>query len=401
MKNLFLVSLMVFVIALSLATTVQATGNLDVTIDEVVIGSLHIEPSDSTVVAGFAGETLSVTVHFTSDTNESDARVKVWIGGEDDVRSRRIRLVEGSTYSETLSVKLPSNIDPEETFTLYAEVETQNSYRQESFNLKLQRESYDLDILDVNVDKTVEAGSLLQVNVVVKNIGYEELQDVFVVVTSDDLNIEKKVYLYDLQSTDCEEDCEDYEQDSVQKTITVRIPDNAKEGMYELAVEVRSRDANQKVTKDVFVFGGQELTSIFVPINSKEMKEGETVSYDLIIVNSGSKIAIFQLQSEVSGNLVVTLDEPIVTIPAGTSKTVRVNAKGISEGTYNFAVNIMADNKVVQKVNLNANVVKGKAISNMTALTIVLVVIFVVLVAVLVVLLTKRPARENLEESYY
>jgi hypothetical protein len=401
MKNLFLVSLMAFVLALSLTTTVCATGTLDVAIDEIVIGSLHIQPSDSTVVAGFAGETMSVTVHFTSNIDESDARVKVWIGGEDDVRSRRIRLINGSTYSETLSVKLPSNIDPEETFTLYAEVETQNEYSQEAFNLKLQRESYDLDILDVDMDKTVEAGSLLQINVVVKNIGYEELQDIFVVITSDDLGIEKKVYLYDLQSTDCtDEDCDD-EEDSVQKTVSVRIPDNAKEGMYSFTVEVRNSDANQKVTKDVFVLGGQEAISIFVPVNSKEIKVGETVSYDLIIVNSGKKISVFQLQTEATGNIGVTLDESIITIPAGTSKTVKVNVKANSEGTYNFAVNVMSDNKLVQKVNLNANVVKGRAISNITALTIVLAIIFVVLLIVLIVLLTRKPARESLEESYY
>jgi len=400
MKNLFLV-LSLVVLSLSLITVVNASaGNLDVNITEIVIDDLHISPNSPAVIAGFAGDTIEVTVHFTSNINASDARVKVGILGEDVTESEKIHLVNGSTYSETLSVKLPENIDPDETFTLYAEVETQEGYKQESFNLKLQRESYKLEILDVDMDKTVEAGSLLPINVVVKNVGYEKLEDVFVVIRSEDLGIEKKVYLYDLQSTDCTEDCDDYEQDSVQKTISLKIPEDAKEGIYTITVEAKTNDATQKVTKNIFVSGGQQA-NVFVPVNSKEIKTGETASYDLIIVNPGKKIAVYRLQPEVSGNLFVTLDEPIVTVPAGTSKTVKVNVKSSSEGTYTFAVDVLSDNKVVQKINLNASVIKGRAINNITALTIVLAIIFVVLLIVLIVLLTKKPAGESLEESYY
>jgi uncharacterized membrane protein len=258
-----------------------------------------------------------------------------------------------------------------------------------------------LEILDVDMDKTVEAGSLLSINVVIKNVGYEELQDVFVVISSDELGIEKKVYFYDLQSQDCTDNCDDNEQDSAQKTVTLKVPENAKEGMYKITVEAHNSDTVQKVTKEVFVSGGQTATNVFVPINSKEMHVGETVSYDLIIVNSGKKIVAYQLMPEANGNIVVTVDEPIVTIPAGTSKTVKVNVKASSEGTCNFAVNLMSDNKLVQKVNLNATVVKGRAIKNITALTIALAVIFIVLLIVLIVLLTRKPARESLEESYY
>jgi len=401
MKNIFL-SLSIAILALSLMTIVNATtGSLGVSIDEIVINDLHINAGSSATIAEFAGNSVDITVHFTSNVDESDARVKVWIGGEDDVQSGKIHLVNGSIYSETLSVKLPEGIDPNEAFTLYAEVETQNSYTQESFNLKLQRESYDLSILDVDMDKTVEAGNSLQVNVVIKNVGYEELQDVFVVISSDELGIEKKIYFYDLQSQDCTDNCDDDEQDSAQKTVTLNIPENAKEGMYKITVEAHNSDTVQKVTKEIFVSGGQQATTVFVPINSKELHVGETVSYDLIIVNSGKKIVVYQLVPEANGNIVVTVDEPIVTIPAGTSKTVKVNVKASSEGTYNFAVNLMSDNKIVQTVNLNASVVKGRAISNITALTIVLAIIFVVLLIVLIVLLTRKPARESLEESYY
>jgi hypothetical protein len=402
MKNLFLISLMTFVLALSLATTVCAsTGSLGVSINEIVIDDLHISSGSTATIAGFAGDTTSVTVHFTSNIDVSDAVVKMWIGGEDAVESGKIHLVNGSTYSETLSVKLPEDIDPEETFTLYAEVETQNSYKQEAFNLKLQRESYDLSILDVDMDRTVEAGNSLQANIVIKNVGYEELQDVFVVISSDELGISKKIYFYDLQAQDCTDNCEDDEQDSAQKTVTLNIPSSAKEGSYTITVEAHNSETTQKVTKQIFVSGGQESTTVFVPVNSKEIKTGETATYDLIIVNSGKKIAVYQLQTEANGNIVVSLDESIVTIPAGTSKTVKVNVKASSEGTYNFAVNLMSDNKLVQKVNLNATVVKGRAIKNITALTIALAVIFIVLLIVLIVLLTRKPARESLEESYY
>ncbi|MEM3405884.1 MAG: hypothetical protein QW117_02860 [Candidatus Pacearchaeota archaeon] len=402
MKNLIFVITMAFVLALSLTTFVKA-DNLDVTINDIVINGLTIQPNDNVVYAGFAGSTLPVTVHFTSNVDVSDARIKVWIGGEDEIKSRKIRIVNGSTYSETLYIKIPSDIEPEEEYKLYVSIETQSGYVEEQFNLKLQRESYDIKILDVDIEKTVEAGSLLPINIVIKNTGYEELEDLFVIVTSEELGIEKKVYLYDLQSTDCLEDCEDYEQDSIQKTINIKIPDKAKQGIYKITIEVKNKEVTKKITKEIFVYGGRETLSFFVPIKSKEITINEIANYDLIIVNAAKKIAILQLETKKDENLEVDSEESVIVIPPETSKTIKFNVKAKEEGKYSFVVNIKENENVIKSVEFNANAIKGKrSIDNITMLTIILAIIFVILLIVLIVLLTKKPLiKENLEESYY
>jgi hypothetical protein len=123
-----------------------------------------------------------------------------------------------------------------------------------------------------------------------------------------------------------------------------------------------------------------------------------------VIVNSGNRIAVFEIVPETTQNLAVSADESIVTVPAGSSKVVRITAKANDViGTVNFGVNINSEGQLVKRVNLAANVTKGKAItSNVVALTIVLAVIFVVLLIVLIVLLTRKPAKtEEFGESYY
>jgi hypothetical protein len=102
--------------------------------------------------------------------------------------------------------------------------------------------------------------------------------------------------------------------------------------------------------------------------------------------------------------LVVSVAEPIVTVPAGSSKVVRVNVRaGEKEGTYSFSVDVTSQGELVKKVVMNANVSeRALGTSNVAILTVILAIIFVVLLIVLIVLLTRKPARpEEFEESYY
>ncbi len=401
MKNKILFSLMTLVLAVSLVATVQAS-TLDVGFTDVVVRGVSVINGNQPLV-GFAGEVVPITVIFNSNVSESDARIKAWIGGyRSDLytSTRRIALVQDRTYSELISLRLPSDIKPYEDYTLYVRVETKTGYKEQSFNLTIQRESYNIEVLDVDVSRTVQAGGILTAQIVLKNIGYEELEDVFVSVKMPELGLERKGYFYDLTPVDDEDGC--CKEDSRMRTVSLAIPSNALTGSYTLEVTAKNKDAESKVTKTIYVSGKSETTQVFVPIRSKDVSAGDLVSYEIILVNTGSSMSVYEITPEVSGNIFVSAIDPIVTVPAGSSRTARITVRaGKDEGTHTFAVNIKSDGELVEKVNLVANVSAEDRMSNTTVLTIVLAVIFVVLLVVLVVLLLRKPEKENVEESYY
>jgi len=406
MKTKLLVSLIAFFAILTLATTVLAsTGDLDVSVDSVTIKGIELAPSSTTNVAGFAGEIVPLKVIFTSDIDIKDVKVKAWIAGyrEDIATSTRIiHLLNESTYSELLSLKLPSDIDPEEEYTLYVRIETKTDYKEEEFTLKIQRESYNVELLSIDADKTVKAGENLAVDIVLKNIGYEELTDIFVIASIPELDISKKAYFEDLTAKDCEDDDNCDKRDSAERKISLKIPANTKAGIYELKVEAYNADAKDVRTMKIAVVGTEQESNIVVPVTSKQVAVGKTETYELVIVNSGNKVGIYEIVPETADNMIVTAENPVITVKAGESEVVKINVKAVKEGTYSFAVNVNSEDKLVKRVVFNAIATKEVFASNIVILTVVLAIIFVVLLIVLIVLLTRKPEKsEELEESYY
>lgn len=394
---------------------VTASGDLDVDIEKVVMNGVDL---DSKQVVNYAGETVPIRIEFTAGAEDVDnAKLRVWIGGyRGDVSetSRRLNLVEGGTYSEKLSLTLPSDIDQSEEYTLYVRIETKTDYVEEEYNLRLQREAYDVDILDIDFDRSASAGSNVAVDIVLKNIGYDELEDIFVIARIPELGVERKAYFEDLNPTDdCEidelngdivvYDCDD--RDSAERRIYLRIPANAVSGMYTLEVEAYNKDTEAVVSKSLVIVGAETQSEVLVAMPSKDIARGQEVTYEVIIVNSGNSVKVYEIVPETATNLVVTVNEPIVTVSPDSSKTVKITVKAVGdEGTYNFAINVNSGGDVVKRVNLVANV-SGRAIgaSNIVVLTIVLAIIFIVLLVVLIVLLTRKPERteEEFGESYY
>jgi len=415
MKTTFLVSFIALIAVMSLVS-VLAVDTLGVTINEVKLNGIDIT-SQSNIVAGEAGEVVPVTIYFTADENASDVEISAWIQGHrSDAAEESFRdLIEDKDYIGRLSLKLPTDIDPEEDLTLYIRIESDAGNWEESYTVGMQRKPYSADILFVEVDNTLEAGSSIPVDVVVKNVGRHDLDDLVVSVSIAELGISKRAYFGDLTPTDdeCEIDNEqelleclldndDDAEDATERTIYLSIPANVKAGIYELTVEVANSDVKGIVKKNVAIVGTEVSSNVLVPVASKEVAAGQTATYDLIITNPGNKLGVYEIIPETVEGLVVTVSEPIVTVGAGESKTVQVKVTaGNKQGTYAFSLNVNSDGALVKRVTLAANVT-GKALtSNVTVLTIVLAIVFVVLLIVLIVLLTRRPAKEELEESYY
>ncbi len=399
-KRIYLVSLLAIfaVLTLNLVSAASFTDNLKVSINGADV--------DSSTVSGLtAGETVPVKLVFTANENQDDVKITSWISGYRDesvATTSRFDVINGSTYTKNLDVTLPSKIDPEEDFKLVVRFESSGKSLEQEYLVKAQRESYATELLSVDMPSSIEAGNVLNIDVVLKNVGRHELEDMFVVARIPSLGIEKKAYFSDLVPTDSTTD--DDKEDATERVISLRIPDSAKSGTYNVEVEASNDEVSASADKKVSVTGMTDQSEVLIAGTSKNVAAGGEATYDLVIVNSGSKMEIYTISAESTKGLSVTVPESIVTVSADSSRVVKVNANVDSKteaGTYTFIVDVNSGDQLVQKVTLSANVEsKVFSASPVTMLTVVLVIIFVVLLIVLIVLLTREKTPEP-TESYY
>lgn len=384
-------------------------ANVSATDDFVSKPSVEVNSLSGNVVSAFAGETLPVRVTFSGLSNASDVRIKVEISGARDVSysSERFNVVEGGVYSRLIAVTIPSNIDSTENLQLLVSVESRNSGHVDAdpFTLAAQRESYTVEVLDVNMQSKVQAGSNLALDVVLKNRGMELAEDTFVKVKIPALGIEQRSYFGDMSAVD---EANPDKEDASERRMLLNIPSDAKPGVYVVEIEAYNGDSSTVITKKVVISGASENSMIVSAVKSKTFAVGDTGIYTLTLVNSGNKIAIYELVIESSDDsLNVNVNEPIVVVPAGTSKTVTIEAQASKAGKYNFVANVYSSGNLVSEESFVANVQgssTSKVFSGNTAvvLTVVLAIIFVVLLVVLIVLLTRKPEKsQETGESYY
>jgi len=411
-----LVSLLT-IFAVLIASVLVSASDLSVSNLRLSVKGVEFTNFFGDIVEADAGETIPIKVVFTAGESVSDIRVKTEISGyRDDITASTARfdIVEGATYSKLLSLKVPTDVDPAEDYTLTVTIEAKNKEFEQELTLRIQRESYNLEVLSVDAVRQVTAGSNLAVNVVLKNRGSHRVDDTFVVARIPELNIEKRVYFGDLTPIDGHETTIDLngdivlfensdKEDAAERTLFLAIPSDAKAGVYNLEVEATTADTTTKTTKSIVIAGTEQRSDVLTAMTSKDVQAGQIVTYDLVVINSGDKIAVYNIVPESAQNLIVSVDEPIITVPADSSKTVKVTATaGDVMGTFNFAVNVNSQDQLVKRVNFSANVSKKSFSNNVMVLTVILAIIFVVLLIVLIVLLTRKPEKtEEFGESYY
>lgn len=360
------------------------------------------EYTSGPVIAGDVDSMVPVRVTFTADDNVSDVRIEVSMDGfRDDVEAEtsRFDIVDGSTYTKLLSLRLPSDADDlTEDYTLKVRVTHKGSGVLAEYDVKMQRESYTLDVLSVDYSSSVEAGDVFPISVVVKNTGFNRADDNYVVVSIPELGVSTRGYIGDLVATECSS-CDKDEEDSVQKTVYLKVPDYAEMGVYDLEVTVYNDDS--EVTQTQLVKIGQDASAtVLAASNENDLKAGETVTYDMVIVNSGDSVRVFNIETVSSSALTVAAPS-VVTVGPQSSQTVQVAVTASDDaevGTYTFSVNVDGE-----QVVFGANVTEGSVNTSVVALTVILAIVFVVLLVVLIILLTRKDETkiEEVETSYY
>jgi len=399
-KNL-MVSFVAIAMALFLVATVSASNlasDITVKVDGIVATG-----NDVSIVAG---ETVSIKVYFTADEDDTDVTVEAEIEGEKadvNAMTKPFDVEAGKKYSKVLTLKVPYELKDQlsDDVTLNIEIDgKEHKTKLDEIILRVQRASYNVEIKSIGIPQTVDAGETFPVDIVVKNIGYNDLDDLYVIVSIPKLGIEKTSYFGDLVSDEWEYDDED-ETDTWSGRLYLKVPYDVLHGIYTLEVEVTNDDTTSNEIRDIII-ENDFYENVIVTSTGKTVAVGENAEYELLIVNPTDKLKVYRIVTESSGSLSSNSGEAVVAVQAGSSKTVTITANANSEGEYSFNVNVFSGEKLVDTVTLNLKTEEGAITSPIVVLTIVLAIIFLVLLIVLIVLITKKPEKsEEFGESYY
>ncbi|MDP3992254.1 MAG: hypothetical protein Q8P79_01960 [Nanoarchaeota archaeon] len=403
MEKKFLVSFLLAVSVLFLAATVSAvdvTSSVDVEVD-----GIDWTQSPAIVV----GDSVTVVVEFTSNVNASEITVEVELEGDrENVRAetRVFDVEQGQRYTRSLRLDVPFDLKDtlSGSVTLNVEVSGDGFKTTDSRELRLQRTPFDADIKSVSVPQTVSAGELFPVDVVVKNLGYSNLEDLSVTASISALGLERTAFFGDLVALECDDSlnasenfgvdvtrkCNEDDEDTVAGRIFLQLPWDAKAGVYALEVTVENDDTTSSRTVQVVVENAFSSGNFIVSGNQ------------LLIVNPTNEVVVYRLVPESTGTVSVSVSDSLVAVPAGSSKTVMVDATASASGTHTYAVNVFsADGALLDRVEFSTTA-DGGAASPIVVLTVILAIIFIVLLVVLIVLVGKKPEKsEEFGESYY
>ena len=364
-----------------------------------------VEAEDSSItIAETVSNIVYVDVEFIADIDASDTRVKVYIEGYKDEISdttERFQIVENSKYLKRLKLTLPSSMDLDDLDEdLYLNIRI-SAKGEESVDepydivLNMQKEIYSFNFLSIDVGDKAVAGDTILLNIVLQNNGYNRMDNVYVKASIPELGIEKKVYFGDLSSNQ-EDDYGDL-RDTAEGKIYLAIPRNAVPGIYNINVEAYNYDASVSEKKQITINNVQ--TGVLPTTNAKVVSAGEETTFEIVLVNPNNRMVVYSVIPQESSGLLVTVPEPIITVPADSSVTTIVKVKATNsaeEGTHIVTVNVNSESGFVKQVNFALNV-ENSSNSMVVGLTIVLAIVFVVLLVALIVLLTKKPADETEE----
>ena len=403
-KNL-VVTFCTFALALFLVASVSAadiTSQYRVTVDGIEVATdLGLASNTASVVAG---DEFLLKVYFLSDVNDTDVTLEATVEGEKldfDAISEVFDVEAGHQYKKTLVMKVPYELKDQISDDLTLSIELDGKDHKTTFDdiaLRVQRPSYNVDVKSITTPSNIEAGDEIPVEIVLKNIGYNDLDDVYASIAISELGISQgPKWFGDLVTLDT--DCDDCDDDTVVGKLYLKIPFDVKPGVYDLEVLVQNNDVKIAESRKVVV-SNDYTDTVLVTTTKQSVAAGEEASYNLLIVNPTDNVKIYRIVTD--GN-VLSASQSVVAVPAGSSSTVTISGSSDEAGKYAFNVNIFDGSTLVKTVPLELDVEGSTSSNTIVVLTIVLAIIFLVLLVVLIVLLSRKPEKqtEDFGESYY
>lgn len=384
-----LVSILAIAAVMYLAAGVSAA---QITTDYTVKVNGEVATSATYTVSVVENDRINVEISFTSLVEDTDVTVEAVLNGRKGDTSAETSFFDiesGNRYTKTLSIQVPAGLK-EVSDDLVLEMEISGKDHRTvlpDITLNVQRESYSLQILSVSTG-TIKAGMSVPVDVVIKNVGYNNLDDTYVTAKIPALGLSRTVYLGDLVAV---EDKSEDDTDTVSGRLYLEIPYSAKAGAYALEVVASNGDTQTSGVASVTILNDFSAGNVIVSGDS------------ILIVNPTNGVVVYRLVPKPSTDLAVSISQSVIAVPAGSSRTVDVTATGSNEGTYSYKVDVFSmDGELVSTASLTKTVESSGTSGTVIVLTVILAIIFVVLLVVLIVLMGKKPQKsEDFGESYY
>ena len=373
--------------------------------------NVDVKGTSSSPISVRIGETIPIEVEFYPWTDYSDVTIRAELsyGHGKDVRvvSDVFDAIAGTTYRETLNMKIPSNVEvspPGELYTLSIDIKDGRGVTIESqaFDLTVQKENDLVEIQKVIAQSTVEAGKPMLVNIVVKNVGTDKQDDVYVSVEIAALGVYNEEYAGDIESVD-----DDEGKDTAIISVPIKIPSTALSGSYIMTVTASNGnvEVSKKVGLTVSGMAKESETSDAIPtVTSQTVAQGKTALYEISVVNLGTSAKTYSV--EITGTdgwasysinpLTVSLQKD-----ARSQLNVYLTAQDkAASGTHTFTATVKASDGWEKQFVLTANTEAARTVDPVLISVIVLAIILVVLIVIFAKSRGKPEALEG-EETYY
>jgi hypothetical protein len=379
------------------------------------------------------GTTLPVKVVFEAEQDHEEVSVKAWINGyREDIEDETgyFDIFEGKTYTRYLYLDIPEDIDALDQYTLYVEIQNSQAFdgvAEARIDLQVQKGSNVLEIKSVEFyaghdfcgcyapqvtfgacggcSVAFEASSTLYAEVVVKNMGSQTQDDVFVKLSIPSECIERTVYLGDLEGyTQIGKDTEEV-------TLFIVLPEQP--GSYEVEVEAFNDDVSTTVTQELNVAEKAEADVHIIPqVSRNDVGQGESTIYSLYVSNLGSAETFMVSVEGTQGWATVNVDPATFTLDEGESEMVNIHLnvdKDAMAAEHQFTVKVTYGNEV-KSYNFSANVTgdstQADGLELKSLLLIIGIILAVAIIVLLILLIAKngnkgRIERPEEEYSYY
>lgn len=363
------------------------------------------------------GEVLNIEILINGINNVDDVRVKAEIDGYEhgDIEDRTslFDVEAGKLYKKTLNLVIPNDIDASETYTLRVEVSDDDNQEEFNVNLHIDEQRHNLGIFDVLVNPSgkVEAGRPLFITARIENLGSMKEEDVKVTASISELGVSTSGYIDEL-ITEKQEDIgtsDDDEENSQSIDLTLRIPDDAASGNYNVKIDVEFNRGNDVVstTETISINGvDREESEAVVSIDStsKDVRANEETAYRLMIANIGDERAVYSVSVDGSDLWANSRVEPsFVTVDPDSTADVKVLLAAKDEasaGSHSFVVRVNEGKTVAREISLNANVVESSVWGGLRqVLTVIFVLLVVLLVVLGIIIAFKKMSSEGFDEE--
>ena len=359
-----------------------------VEVDDIVAGSNPISVERES--------TIDVEVQLKGTGRSDNVRVKAWIGGYEfgSIReeSEIFDIEPDVVYKKTISLEIPEDIDANDDYTLHVEVFDDDNSFEQKFLLRVDEIRHRVNVLDVLLrpGNNVKAGEPLFITARLENLGAKKEDDIKVIASIPELGISTATFIDEL--TNDEEDNEDEESSMSSDELFLRIPENAKTGIYNLKVDVEYNRGRSVLTDTVQVAvtgvsAAEKEAVVDVDALTKSLEVGGSTTYVVTVQNFGESKTF---NVEVEGEQLFadsSISPKTFTLADQESKDVKVTLTPKSDaesGLKDFTVKVWSEDKLVEELSLQANVVE-KAQDNADTRD-VWVIGFIVLVIILIVL---------------